>query len=107
MRRLQTTLLWLPCCAALLTGCDRAQDLPRLFTETRIERPQVPPELLACADAPATPAAGATQRAAASYMAGLWSALEDCRGKLAILAKLLAADEAPAGGAASPGAAEP
>jgi hypothetical protein len=89
-----------------LTGCDRAPALPRLFTETRIERPQVPPELLACASAPATPAAGATQRAAASYMAGLWSALEDCHGKLAILAKLLA-DEGPSGGAASAGGAKP
>jgi hypothetical protein len=57
---------------------------------TRIERPQLPADLLACEDAPAPPADAATQRAVAGYLAELWSALEDCHAKLAGVAKLLA-----------------
>jgi hypothetical protein len=92
MRRLPTTLLWLLCCAALSSGCASSPALPRLFTETRIERPQVPAALLTCSDAPALPGEASTQRTVASYIADLAGAWEDCRAKLAAVGKLLAAE---------------
>ncbi len=73
-----------------MSGCEAAPAPPHLLTETRIEQPQLPADLLACEDAPAPPDDTATQRAVAGYLAELWSAFEDCRAKLAGVAKLLA-----------------
>jgi hypothetical protein len=80
-------LLWLPFCAALLTGCETVQRLG--LTEIRIERPKVDPTLLTCPEEPAPPAAG-TQRDAAAFIVDLREAGATCRGNLAAVRQVLA-----------------
>ena len=87
MPRLPMMLLSLPCCAALLTGCETVQHLG--LTEVRVERPKVDPTLLACPDEPAPPAAG-TQRDVAAFIVDLREAGATCRGNLAAVRQVLA-----------------
>src|SRR3546814_10667418 len=80
MRPPVTTVLLLPFCAALLTACA-APAQPRVVTEIRVVRVEIPAQLLTCKDAPAPPARG-TQRDVARCLVETGEAGEDCRVKL-------------------------
>ena len=64
-----------------LAACSSTPE-PRVVVETRIERQQIPADLLTCLPAPAVPVAE-SQRDVARYLVDLAEAGEDCRAKLA------------------------
>lgn len=80
------TLLSALVLAACLTSCS-APEPPRLMVETRVERIQIPGELLSCAQDPEVPH-DRRESVVALYLARLWQAGEDCRGKLAAVKAL-------------------
>ena len=76
--------------ALFSTACSSPP--PRMLVETRVERIQVPGELLSCAPAPEAPQ-GRRDSDAALLIARLWAAGEDCRSKLAAVRALVATPE--------------
>jgi hypothetical protein len=58
----------------MLAGCAAKPVSSRIVTLT----PEIPPDLLACAPAPAVPAA-TSQAQVADYIVNLWQAGQDCR----------------------------
>lgn len=61
---------------------------PKLQTQLRIERLEIPADLLNCTPAPEPPAAPYTQADVAAYIVDLHSAGDDCRERLARIAQL-------------------
>jgi len=72
-------------CALLLTGC--AGNPPNVVEAPRLT---VPVSLLSCAEQPDPPAAGADDTALARWILDLAAAGDDCRGKLAAVARVAA-----------------
>lgn len=68
--------LLLTFCAAFLTACETE---PRLITKVETIRPQIPPQLTDCSEAPRVPGETATQRDVAGYILDLVEAHADCR----------------------------
>ena len=80
------------CVAAMLSACGSLRDLAappapppitRIVEVPTVERLTLPPDLLTCAEAPAPPGDGATQRDAALWVADLHAAHADCAARLA------------------------
>lgn len=72
-----------PCSLLFLTACAATSELPpRVVTEVKVERVQLPAALLTCDDAPSVPQPPVTQRVLAGYVVDLAAAGDDCRKKL-------------------------
>jgi len=71
-------------CALLLTACGSS--LPNIVEAPRLT---VPASLLACAAQPEPPPPGTDDTVLAHWILDLASAGDDCRGKLAAVAKVL------------------
>ncbi len=70
-----------------MTACAGSEP-PPVYQRVYV-RQEIPPSLLACAAAPAVPAAPVTEFAVLEYVARLRAALLDCRYRLARVADLV------------------
>ena len=76
-------ILLLPCSLLFLTACAATSELsPRVVTEVKVERVQLPAALRACDGAPSVPQPPVTQRVLAGYVVDLVATGDDCRNKL-------------------------
>ena len=86
LRKMRTAKwpLFLGVCLLILTGCGTTNTKYK----TLVVSPQIPEQLLVCADSPPPPLSG-TQRDAARYILKLFQNREECAGKLKSVATLL------------------
>lgn len=70
------TALLLTFSAVFLTACGT--EPPRLITKVETIRPEIPPQLTDCMEAPRVPGEAATQRDVAGYILDLVEAHADC-----------------------------
>jgi len=81
---------WTTASATLWAACLSACAAAPPSTEIRVERPAIPPALLACAPSPPVPDPPVTRRDLARWIVDLHAAGADCRDTLAAVARLLA-----------------
>ena len=87
MCRNATMVLFLLCCAALLSGCGGRTPAPITATELQVERIKIPDGLLTCAPIPGY--RPVSSQADVAIVGGeAWAAIEDCRSKLAEIKRL-------------------
>lgn len=87
---MRKTAFLLLCSSVLLTAC--AEPEPRLVTRVEVVKPEVPPQLTDCAEAPAVPV-DPTQADVAGYILDLFAAHGDCRDRLHALVRVMTTGE--------------
>ena len=84
---LRMALLLLPF-ALFLTACGDDPE-PRLITKVETIRPEIPPQLTDCQEAPTVPGETATQAIVAGYILDLVEAHADCRDTVRALVEVV------------------
>jgi len=92
LARRRALCVFVPLWLTFLSGCAE-EPPPRLITQIQIEKPEVPPELLACPAIPAPPEGIAMQSDVAAYIIDLFGAGSECRRKLEAVGGLVVGGE--------------